>query len=359
MSLSWPWALVALLIVPVLPLARWWFRRRRRRSALTVSSLALIRAAIPGRAAWRRRIPVALFLTGLLLLAVSTARPQATVAVPRADTSILLAVDVSGSMCSTDVRPNRLAAAGSAAREFIQRSDGNTRIGLIAFSGTASVLVAPTTDKHALISAVGDLKTALGTAIGQAILTSVDAIAEYNPHVAQTGVELISASTTSGEFEPDTIVVLTDGSNTTGVDPVLAAQEAAARHIRVFTIGFGTTTPGPMVCTAGQINGGSFSGGPDPGGASAAGPFMEIDEKALNQVAAATGARYFRAEDAGRLNDVLAALPREIGLHEQRVETTVWFLLAGTLAVISGVTLSLWWSRPRPSRPGSGAGTPR
>ncbi|WIM93124.1 VWA domain-containing protein [Actinoplanes oblitus] len=363
MSLTWPWALVALLVVPVLLAARWWFDRRRKRTALTVSSLALIRAAVPGRTAWRRRVPVALFLAGLLTLAVSVARPQATVAVPRADTSILLAVDVSGSMCSTDVKPNRLAAAGEAAREFIQRSDGGTRIGLIAFSGTAAVLVAPTTDKDQLIDAVGDLKTALGTAIGQAILTSIDAIAEYNPHVAQTGVELISA-VVPAEFEPDTIVVLTDGSNTTGVDPVLAAQEAAARHIRVFTIGFGTTAPGPMVCTAGQVNGGSFSGGPDPGAASAPGPFMEIDEKALTQVAAATGGRYFRAEDAGRLHDVLTGLPREIGLHEQRTETTVWFLLAGTLLVVTGVTLALWWNRPsrsrsqpRPSPARSDAGT--
>ncbi|BCJ39408.1 UPF0353 protein [Actinoplanes ianthinogenes] len=347
MSLSWPWALVALLVVPMLLTARWWFGRRRKRAALTVSSLALIRAAVPGRTAWRRRIPAALFLIGLLVLGTSLARPQTTVAVPRADTSILLAVDVSGSMCSTDVKPNRLAAAGDAARDFILRSDGDTRIGLIAFSGTAAVLVAPTTDKRELMSAVADLKTALGTAIGQAILTSIDAIAEYNPHVAQTGVELVSATTAAAEYEPDTIVVLTDGSNTTGVDPVLAAQEAAARHIRVFTIGFGTTTPGPMVCSAGQVGAGSFSGGPDPGGAASAGPFMEIDEKSLNQVASATGGRYFRAEDAGRLHDVLAGLPREIGLHEQRVEATVWFVLTGTLLVVSGVALALWWSRPR------------
>jgi Ca-activated chloride channel family protein len=348
MSFSWPWALVALLTVPLLLTARWWINRRRRRAAVTVSSIALIRAAIPGRGSWRRRIPVALFLAGLLALGLSMARPNATVAVPRSDTSILLAVDVSGSMCSTDVRPNRLAAAGAAAREFIAKSDGGTRIGLIAFSGTAVLMVAPTTDKPQLLEAVNSFHTALGTAIGQAILASIDAIAEYNPRVAQTGVEFASVSAAAG-FEPDTIVVLTDGSNTTGVDPVLAAQEAAARHIRVFTIGFGTTSPGPMVCTPGQVNSGSFSGGPDPGAASA-GPFMEIDEEALTQVAAATGGRYFRAEDSAGLHDVLAGLPREIGLHEQKTETTFWYVLAGTLLAFSGAALSLWWNRPRPTR---------
>jgi Ca-activated chloride channel homolog len=351
MSFSWPWALVALLGAPLLLVARWWLNRRRKRSAVTVSSIALIRAALPGRTSWRRRIPVYLFLAGLLALAGGLARPQASLSVPANNTSILLAIDVSGSMCSTDIAPNRLAVAIDAARAFVKDQRDGTRIGLVAFSGIAGLLVPPTTDKDALLKAIDTLKTARGTAIGQAILTSIDAIAEFNPNVAATGVDLGDAAPNPlAGYEPDTIVVLTDGSNTTGVDPVTAAGQAAARRLRVFTIGFGTTHPAQMMCTADQISGGDtpFGGGPRGGGFGGyggGGRNQEIDEDALNQVADTTGGRYFRAEDAGQLSKVLADLPRDIGLHKENVEITVWFVLAGVLLAFAGVGLALWWNR--------------
>jgi Ca-activated chloride channel family protein len=349
MSFSWPWALAALATVPLLVLARWWLNRRRKRTAVTVSSVALIRAAMPGRSSWRRRVPVFLFLAGLLALAGALARPQATLAVPANNTSILLAIDVSGSMCTTDMDPNRLAVASDAARRFIEDQDDGTRIGLVAFSGIAGLLVAPTTDKDALLDAIDTLKTARGTAIGQAILTSIDAIAESNPHVAATGVDLGDvAPGTLGDFEPDTIVVLTDGSNTTGVDPVTAAEQAAARRVRVYTIGFGTTEPAPMVCTADQIGGDSpFGQGPRGGGGfgRGGGRTQEIDEDALTRVADVSGGHYFRAEDAGELDDVLADLPREFGLRREDVEITFWFVLAGVLLAGTGAGLALWWNR--------------
>jgi Ca-activated chloride channel family protein len=350
MSLSWPWALLALLVVPLLLLARWWMNRRRKRAAVVVSSVALIRAALPGRSSWRRRIPVFLFLAGLLALAGGLTRPQASIAVPSNNTSILLAIDVSGSMCSTDVAPNRFTVATGAAKKFIETQDDGTKIGLVAFSGIAGLLVTPTTDKDALLDAIGTLKTARGTAIGQAILTSIDAIAENNPNVAATGVDLGDAAPGAlGGFQPDTIVVLTDGSNTTGVDPVTAAEQAAARRVRVYTIGFGTTEPTPMVCTPDQVSGGSpFGQGPGGGGFGrfgGGGRYQEIDEDALTKVADTTGGRYFRAEDAGQLSRVLGDLPKEIGLHRQDVEITVWFVLAGFLLAFAGVALSLWWNR--------------
>jgi Ca-activated chloride channel family protein len=354
MSFHWPWALAAFLIVPLLLLARWWLNRRRKRTAVTVSSVALIRAALPGRSAWRRRIPVYLFLIGLLALAGGLARPQARLSVPSNNTSILLAIDVSGSMCSTDVEPNRLAAAVDAAREFVESQHDGTKIGLVAFSGIAGLLVTPTTDKGQLLDAIETLKTARGTAIGQAILTSIDAIAEMNPDVAATGVDLGDAAPGAnplGDYEPDTIVVLTDGSNTTGVDPVTAAEQAAARRVRVFTIGFGTTEPSQMVCTADQVSGdsfmsgGGFPGGPGGGFGGGRGRVQEIDEEALTQVADLTGGRYFKAQDADELNGVLGDLPKEIGLHKENVEISFWFVLAGALLVFTGIGLSLWWNR--------------
>ena len=123
---------------------------------------------------------------------------RATVSVPADNTSILLAIDVSGSMCSTDVAPNRLTAASDAARKFIKAQKGGTRIGLVAFSGIAGLLVAPTTDKDKLLTAIDNLKTVRGTAIGQAILTSLDAIAEMNPNVPKTGVNLDEPAPGSG-----------------------------------------------------------------------------------------------------------------------------------------------------------------
>lgn len=353
MSLSWPWALTALLIVPALLLYRWWANRRRRRAALRVSSVALIRAALPGPTHWRRRIPVALFLAGLLALAGAVTRPQASLAVPSNQSTIMLAIDVSGSMCATDVAPNRLTAATKAAREFVEDTGGETRIGLVAFSGIAALLVPPTTDQEALLAAIDSLTTARGTAIGQAILTSIDAVAESNPDVPATGVDLGDGApgAAATDYEPDTIVVLTDGANSRGVDPVTAAEQAAARRLRVFTIGFGTTTPSQLVCTPDQVGAGSTLRRDPQGFGGGGGRNQQIDEEALTRVAELTGGSYFPAENAEQLGDVLGDLPGKIGLRRENVEVTFWFVLAGALLVCAGLGLSLWWNRGPRRRP--------
>jgi Ca-activated chloride channel family protein len=380
MSLSWPWALTALLAFPLLLGLRWWTRRRRRREAVRLSTVTLVRAALPGRSLWRRRIPIWLFAAGLVVLATGAARPQASVPVPSNKASILLAIDVSVSMCSTDVEPNRITAAQNAAREFIQAQHGSARIGLVTFAGIAGVLVPPTTDKKALLSAIDSLRTGRGTAIGLAILTSIDAIAESNPDVPPTGVAVGGGPASSGgadptgpsaspglaatfdDFEPDTIVVLTDGRNTHGVDPVTAAGEAAARHVRIYTIGFGTPQPAPMVCEPNQMNGdNAFRGdnsafGP-PGGYGGYGRgYQQIDKETLNQVADLTGGEYYEAENARALSDVLMDLPASISLQRQDIELTFWFALAGAIFVLVAVGLSQWWNRtiPLPARPLSG-----
>jgi Ca-activated chloride channel homolog len=372
MSLSWPLALIALLAFPLLLGFRWWLRRRRRPAAVRVPSVTLIRAALPGRSLWRRRIPLWLFAAGLVVLATGAARPQASVPVPSNSAAILLAIDVSASMCTTDVAPNRLTAAQEAARKFIKAQDDGTRIGLVTFSGIAGVLVEPTTDKEKLLGAIDTLRTGRGTAIGLAILTAIDAIADINPAVPPTGVDVPGAPTggtgsgagslADDEYQPDTIVVLTDGRNTHGVDPVKAAEEAAARHVRVYTIGFGTTQAGPMVCSRDQISGdapfrgdsgfggGGFGGGGFGGGG---GRYQQLDEPTLTKVADLTGGEYFKAADADSLSEVLLDLPSAIVLQRQNVEITVWFALVGALLVLAAVGLTQWWSRaasvPRPA----------
>jgi Ca-activated chloride channel family protein len=370
MTLAWPWALVALAAGPVLLAMLWARRRRRRRMAVRVSNVAVVRAAVPARAHWKRRIPVTLLIAALAVLGFGAARPTAQVTVARSSTSILLAIDVSRSMCSTDVQPNRLVVAQDAARAFIRSQDNGTRIGLVAFAGFAGLVVPPTTDSKQLLDAIDKLTTSRGTAIGMAILASIDAIAEHNPNVAPTGIELStdgppsSTPTTEpgaapaspppdGDFQPDTIVVLTDGANTEGVEPLVAAKEAAARRIRVYAIGFGTTQPSQPVCNIDQLGGdlpaGPFDVGPPGGGVGGPGGpprrFLEIDEKTLQAVADTTGGQYFRAKDAAQLNDVFRRLPSEAVRQTEDIELTVWFVLAAAFLATAAIGLSLWWNR--------------
>jgi Ca-activated chloride channel family protein len=354
MSLTWPWALAALLAFPALLGLRAWLRRRRRRDAVRVSSVTLIRAALPGPSSWRRRIPLWLFAAALLVLGVGAGRPQASVLVPAEASAIVLAMDMSGSMCSNDIEPNRLTVAQEAAKAFIEAQPEGAKIGLIGFAGHATVLVAPTANKQELIDAVYGIRTSRGTAIGLGILSSLDAIAEINPEIPPTGVDLPVPPDPAGiGFQPDTIVVLTDGANTQGVHPIIAAQQAAARGVRVYTIGFGTTEPSAFVCTMDQVGSFPWGGrgldyaGNFAGGGFGGRRFQEIDEESLTAVADITGGEYFQARDAEALNTVLQDLPSNIVLQRRDAELTVWFALGGAVLATAAVGLTLWWRRPQ------------
>ena len=351
MTFSWPWAVVSLLIIPMLCGIIWLWRRRRRRAAVRVTSIALVRAALPARTRWTRLIPTLLLLLGFATLSVGAARPQATVPVPSNSTTIMLAMDVSGSMCSTDVEPNRLTVAQKAAISFIESQDGQTKIGLVAFAGVAGLQVPPTTDKDALIEAINNFTTARGTAIGSAILTSIDSIAAINPTVAPSGVDAESAQRSG--YAADVIVVLTDGANTQGVEPATAAESAAVRGLRVFTIGFGTTTPSRMACTGRQAGGWAGGPGGGPGGGFGGGGGRNprvMDEGTLQAVAEITGGQYYKAESADQLQGALGDLPSQVAVVRKHVDIASWFAGAGGLLVAVAVGLSLWWNRVRTAR---------
>ncbi|HUK67684.1 MAG TPA: VWA domain-containing protein [Streptosporangiaceae bacterium] len=342
MSLSWPWALLALLAIPLVIAAWWWTRRRRRRGAVRVTSIALVRASLPGRNRWRRLIPAALLLLGLAVLGVGAARPQATVRVPSSSGTIMLALDVSGSMCSTDVSPNRITAAEDAASTFIRSEAGGPRIGLVAFAGTAGVLVPPTAVSGTLLHALGGLSTSQGTAIGQGILTSLDAIAQVDPSVAPTGTRPASAH----GYAHDVIVVLTDGSNNEGVDPQTAARQAAARGVRVFTIGFGTTNPAPLVCSNSQFGGYGGGFGGYGGGFGGRNPLV-ADYGALRQIASITGGKFYRAQNADQLKAALGTLSGTFTIIREHRDIAAWFAGLGGLLIAAALALSLWWNRTR------------
>ena len=347
MTFSWPWALLSLLIIPIVVGVIWLVRRRRRRAAVRVTSIALVRAALPPRTRWTRLIPTLLLLLGFATLGVGAARPQTTVPVPSNSTTIMLAMDVSGSMCSTDVEPNRLTVAQKAAVSFIESQDGQTKIGLVAFAGVAGLQVPPTTDKDALIEAINNFTTARGTAIGSAILTSIDSIAAINPTVAPSGVDAESAQRSG--YAADVIVVLTDGANTQGVEPATAAESAAVRGLRVFTIGFGTTTPSRMACTGRQAGG--WAGGPGGGFGGGGGRNPRVmDEGTLQAIAEITGGQYYKAESADQLQGALDDLPSQVAVVRKHIDIASWFAGAGGLLVTVAVGLSLWWNRVRAPR---------
>jgi Ca-activated chloride channel homolog len=364
-SFSWPLALWLLLLVPLLLGVYLWQLRRKRKHAVRFSSVALIRAALPPRSRWRRHVPVALLLAGFAALALATARPQVTRNVPLSRTSIILTLDVSGSMCATDVEPNRLTVAQDAARAFVKDQVAGTRIGIVAFAGFAQLIVPPTTDKAKLTDAIDNLTTSRGTVIGAAMLQALDAIAAVNPDVQPASADTTGAdqdgtppATSSapapaparGDYVPDIIVLLTDGANTRGIDPVDAAQEVAAQHVRVYTIGFGTTNPTQMVCTREQLGAGQFDdgGGFNGGGGPPRGGFRQalvMDEATLQQVADITGGKFYQAKDADQLKSVFSNLPNQVTLQKEHREISYVFAILGALFAATAIGLSIRWNR--------------
>jgi Ca-activated chloride channel family protein len=392
-SFTWPAALLFALAVPLVLGTYLMAARRRRRLAVKYSSLALLRRALPRRSRWRRHLPVALLLASLAVLAVAAARPQLTSEVPVDKTTIILALDQSGSMCLSDVLPDRLTVAQDAAREFVDAQPKGAQMGLVLFAGYAELAVPPTTDRSALDRALDNLSTSPGTAIGAALLKSLDAIAEVDPQVQPIGNAVSSAAlapsgapggpgATGGPggaggatgggsaaapgppkdgYVPDIIVLLTDGANNRGITPLQAVPYAVARRVRIYTIGFGTTYPAPFKCTprqqggftsnggfgpGGGFGGGGYGGGPYGGGSfgvPGGGSPLVADLPPLREVSRLTGGASFSAKDASELSKVFANLPKHVAVQKERHEVTATFAVIGALLVLAAVGASIRW----------------
>jgi Ca-activated chloride channel family protein len=253
MSFLWSFSLYLLFLIPLIIVAYILILRRRRRFAVRYSSLSLVREAMSHQSWLRRHLPFIFFLLALTSLVFALARPVATVLVPSNQATIILAMDVSRSMCSTDIQPNRLEAAKQAALQFIARQERGRLIGVVAFAGFAELVQPPTADGALLEEAIVNLAPARRTAIGSAILRGLDAISEIDSSVApgDTGNLPEGAVTPvpEGEYSPHIIVLLTDGASNAGPSPLNAAAQATERGVRVYTIGFGTThNSSPMNC---------------------------------------------------------------------------------------------------------------
>jgi len=346
MELLWSPVLYLFALIPLSILVYVLVLRRRKPYAVRYSSLSLIRAAKPASSQWKRHLPFALFLLAMSSLIMAMTRPVSVLTLPASNATIILALDVSRSMCSTDIAPNRLESAKAAALDFIKSQNSDTQIGIVVFAGFAVVAQPPTTDKDLLATTIENLTTARRTAIGEGIIVSLDSIAEFDDSVVSPYSDAVIEPVAEGQYVPAIVVLLTDGVTTTGIDPLEAAQMAADRGVRVYTIGFGTVNNNaPMNCNpyapfAEQFDPsfGGFGGG---GG----GNFRrEIDEETLKQVSGMTGGSYYLAESSEQLQDVFDSLPTQLFTVTETTEISVFFAAFAALFIVLAILLSILWN---------------
>jgi Ca-activated chloride channel family protein len=289
--------------------------RRRKRYGVRFSNMALLDKVAPRGPGWRRHLPAAVFLVMLSVLVLAFARPAAYAKVPRERATVMIALDVSNSMSATDVEPNRLEAAKQGAVAFVDRLPARFNVGLVAFDGSASVIVAPTTDHQTVENGIHSLQTGPATAIGEAVFSSLEAIANFDQQ-ADT------------DPPPARIVLLSDGANTAGRSPEQAAQAALAAHIAVSTIAYGT--PEGTVEVNGQLI-------PVP-----------VDGPALERLAKTTNGAYYEAGSGEELQKVYQDIGSSVGFRTIRREISVWFIGFGLLAAFSAAVASLVWTSRLP-----------
>ena len=346
MSFLWSSFLYLFFLIPLIIAAYILILRRRRRFAVRYSSLSLVREAMSHQSWLRRHLPFIFFLLALTSLVFALARPVATVMVPSNQATILLAIDVSLSMCSTDILPNRLQAAKQAALQFVARQERGRLIGVVAFAGFAELVQPPTNNRVLLEDAITNMAPGRRTAIGSAILRSLDAISEIDPNIApgDTGNLPEGAFTPvpEGEYSPHIVVLLTDGASNAGPSPLNAAAQATERGIRVYTIGFGTThNSSPMNCGYQIQENDSFGGGfGNPFGGGGGGFRRELDEETLTAIADMTGGTYYAATSAGELQDVFQNLPTYLVSTRETIEISAFFTAFATLLAILAMILS-------------------
>lgn len=345
MTFSSPELLLALLLVPAALFAYLLIQRRRTRYVVRFTNVALLENLVPRRPAWRRHVPTALYLVAIAALGFALARPSMTIAVPREEATVMLTMDTSRSMLATDVAPDRLTAAKAAASSFIDKLPPGFRVGLVAFSTEARLVVAPTIDRGQLRAALNSLRADGGTALGDAIALSVDAAdlaagTTGHPAAAPSSPSPDPSSPADPEGSPGSAadeggaplvatVLLSDGKSSTGqLDPLDAATEAATRGVPVYTIALGTASGTVEV----QDNLGRTETIQVP-----------PDKATLAAIAKATGARFFEAPTSEDLAAIYEGLGSRVGFTMEQQEVTQWFAAGALLMVLAGAGLAAFW----------------
>ena len=338
MIFLWLELLWALLLLPALVLAYLLLLKKRKRNTVRLASVALVKQAMGSGPGWRRHLPPALLLAAVAVLLLASARPVAKLRLPSQQETIVLAMDVSGSMRATDVQPNRLVAAQEAAKAFVAGLPRTVRIGVVSFAGTAAVVQAPTFSREDVVAAIDRFQLQRGTAIGSGLVLSLATLfPDEGIDLSQiTGARAMPAAAGEkkekkpftpvepGSYSSAAVILLTDGQRTTGPDPMEAAKMAAERGVKVYTVGVGTK--------AGEIIG--FEGWSMR---------VKLDEETLKNIANATRANYFYAGTAEDLKQVYQSLSSRLVVETKETEVTALFAAAGALLALLAGGLSVWW----------------
>src|SRR5215813_1108285 len=340
MTFLWPEMLWLLLVVPALVAGYFYLLRRKKDAALRYASLSIVKEAMGVGHRFRRHIPPLLFLIALIVMILAIARPAAVVTLPSQHQTIILAMDVSGSMRATDVQPNRISAAQAAAKAFVAEQPSSVRIGVVSFAATAAVVQTPTQNHEDIMAAIDRFQLQRGTAIGSGIIVSlatifpeagIDVSSLIYGRNAPRGVPLDQMGkpekpafrpVAPGSYTSAAIILLTDGQRTTGPDSLDAARMAAERGVRVFTVGFGTTS-GETI----GFEGWSMR--------------VRLDEETLKAIAHLTRGEYFYAGTAMDLKKVYQSLNTKLVLEKKNMEISALFSAAAAVIALVSAALSL------------------
>lgn len=351
LTFLWMDMLWLLLIVPLLIAVYVWLQARRKRTALRYANLPLIKQALGKGLGWRRHVPPVLLLLAVTVLILAVARPAAVISLPSSRATVILAMDVSGSMGATDMEPTRLAAAQAAARSFITKQPADVQIGIVGFASAALLMQAPTLDRELLNVAINSFDLRRGTAVGAGLVTALSTIfpdevielagardrrdqlgAPSRWGMQNPGRSLDDPVPTSderqpvepGSYENAVIILLTDGATTTGPDPIAAGRLAADYGVRVYTVGFGSAT-GDIVSFGGRSM------------------RAMLDATTLQTIADLTAAEYFEAASSEALTEVYDSLSTRLVPEKKLTEIAFIFAGIGALLALMAAGLSVLW----------------
>ncbi len=348
MSFIWPHLLWLLLALPLLVLLYRWLLARKRKSTVRLASLMVAKLALGNGPGWRRHVPPLLMLLALGAMLLAVARPTAIITLPMSERTIMLAMDVSGSMRAEDVKPNRLVASQVAAKAFVSNLPREVRVGVVSFAGTAAVVQAPTTSRDDVLQAIDRFQLQRGTATGSGIILSLatlfpdhgieiqhvtgqrnfpggnkNSIAGKDAKDGKGGDKNFTP-VPPGSYNSAAVIMLTDGQRTTGPDPLDAAKMAAERGIRVYTVGIGTTS-GETI----GFEGWSMR--------------VRLDEETLKNISVLTHGEYFYAGTAEDLKKVYENLSSRMVVERKETEVSALFAGLGALLAALAAGLSVWW----------------
>jgi Ca-activated chloride channel family protein len=334
MSFIWPGMLVTLLLIPVLVVIYLRIQRRRQHFSATFGGLGLARAADDRPLNRRRSIPTVLFIAGLAILMLAMARPQAVVSLPKVEGSVILTFDVSGSMAADDMEPTRMEAAKTAAQDFIKSQPLSVQIGVVAFSDSGFSVQAPTNDQSAILAAVNRLAPERGTSLANGIQVALNTIAAANavpaPRFYSNATPQPTPTPTpvpQGTYSSAVIVLFTDGENNENPNPLEAAQAAAERGVRIYTVGLGS----PAGTTL-HVNGFTVH--------------TQLNEDLLKQISQISGGTYYNAESQEDLARIYDNITSQLVIKPEKTEITSILAGAGVLALlITGVFSLVWFNR--------------